>query len=68
MYTIYMYSYRLSHYGKIYDIQTMAMLSCVFHTYDKYFTAILNEDRVDDDGFTIVPQQSKVRTFIYSVL
>lgn len=38
----------------------MAMLSCVFHAYDKYLASILNEDHVDDDGFTIVPQQAKV--------
>ena len=59
-----MYFYSFSHYGKIYDIQTMAMLSCVFHTYDKYLTSILNEDHVDDNGFTIVPQQAKVTIHI----
>ena len=40
----------------------MAMLSCVFHTYDKYFAAILNDD--DDNGFTIVPQQAKVHALV----
>ena len=54
--------YRFSHYSNIYDIQTMAMLSCVFHTYNKYFASILSDDNVDDDGFTIVPQQHKVCT------
>ena len=56
------HSYRFSHYSKVCDIQTMAMLSCVFQTYDKHFASILNVD--DDDGFTIVPQQAKVTSSI----
>ena len=42
----------------------MAMLSCVFHTYDKHFASILSDDNVDDNGFTIVPQQAKVRIML----
>jgi len=56
-----MCSCRFSYYAKVYDIQTLAMLSCVFQAYDNAMATAVSV--VDDDGpngFTIVIQQSKV--------
>ena len=62
MYFIYsMYSCRFSYYAKIYDIQTLAMLSCVFQAYDSAMATAINVVENDGpNGFTIVIKQSKV--------
>ena len=51
---------RFSYYTKIYDIQTLAMLSCVFQAYDNTMATAMGVDDDGPNGFTIVVQQSKV--------
>ncbi|XP_065883255.1 GATOR2 complex protein WDR59-like [Dysidea avara] len=49
-----------SYYTKIYDIQTLAMLSCVFQAYDNTMATAMGVDDDGPNGFTIVVQQSKI--------